>query len=106
MYLDFPTQLVIFLPHFFRCFFLDRPVQSHSSRNLTTNDPSWRAGGTTLQGHSFQYFEPTDDPITADPSKKVELVLRLVAREDEPDVNFSTDSCTPLSTLVPPPVPE
>ncbi|XP_067054528.1 uncharacterized protein [Acropora muricata] len=76
------------------------------SRVLTTNDPLWRAGGTTLQGDSFQHFEPTDDPITADPSKKVELVLRLVAREDEPDVKFPTDPCTPLSTLIPPPVPE
>ncbi|XP_067054537.1 uncharacterized protein [Acropora muricata] len=77
-----------------------------SSRVLTTNDPSWRAGGTTLQGHSYQLFEPTTDPITADPSKKVELVLRLVAREDEPDVKLPTGLCTPLSTLRPPPVPE
>ena len=53
---------------------------AQSSRVLTTNDPLWRAGGTTLQGHSFQLFQPTNDPITPDPSKKVELVLRLVAR--------------------------
>ncbi|KAK2556818.1 hypothetical protein P5673_021027, partial [Acropora cervicornis] len=86
------------------------PIASNSigesSRVLTTNDPLWRAGGTTLQGHSYQLFEPTTDPITADPSKKVELVLRLVAREDEPDVKFPTGLCTPLSTLRPPPVPE
>jgi len=77
-----------------------------SSRVLTTKDPLWRAGGTTLQGHSYQLFEPTDETITPDPFKKVELVLRLVAREDEPDVKFPTDPCTPLSTLRPPPVPE
>ncbi|XP_074617359.1 uncharacterized protein LOC141876578 isoform X2 [Acropora palmata] len=76
------------------------------SRVLSTNDPLWKPGGTTLQGHSYQRFEPTNDPITADPSKKVLLMLRLVAREDEPDVKFPTDPCTPLSTLRPPPVPE
>jgi len=85
---------------------LESRTPGASSRVLTTNDPSWRAGGTTLQGHSYQLFQPTNDPITADPSKKVELVLRLVAREDEPDVKFPTDPCNPLSTLRPPPVPE
>ncbi|XP_074616013.1 uncharacterized protein LOC141875597 isoform X3 [Acropora palmata] len=92
----------------------ESPIASNSIRASspllrriqTRNDPLWRAGGTTLQGHSYQRFEPTTDPITADPSKKVELVLRLVAREDEPDVKFPTGLCTPLSTLRPPPVPE
>ena len=27
-------------------------------------------------------------------------------REDEPDIKFPEDPCTPLSTLIPPPVPE
>ena len=42
-------------------------------------DPSWRSGGTTLQGHSTQQFV-TAEPIKVDPSRKVEIVLRLVAR--------------------------
>ena len=42
-------------------------------------DPAWRAGGTTLQGHSTQQFMPAE-PIKVDPTMKVELVLRLVAR--------------------------
>ena len=46
---------------------------------LNENDPLWRAGGTTLQGHSTQHFVPAD-PIKVDYTKKVELVLRLVAR--------------------------
>ncbi|KAK2556815.1 hypothetical protein P5673_021024 [Acropora cervicornis] len=92
----------------------ESPIASNSIRASspllrriqTRNDPLWRAGGTTLQGHSYQLFQPTTDPITADPCKKVELVLRLVAREDEPEVKFPTGLCTPLSTLRPPPVPE
>ena len=50
-----------------------------AGRVLNENDPSWRAGGTTLQGHSTQHFVPAD-PIKVDHTKKVELVLRLVAR--------------------------
>ena len=46
---------------------------------LPENDPTWKAGGTTLQGYSSQYFT-TADPIKVDSSKKVELLLRLVAR--------------------------
>ena len=46
---------------------------------VTEPDPAWRAGGTTLQGYSAQQFM-TADPIKVDPSRKVELVLRLVAR--------------------------
>ncbi|KAL9976294.1 hypothetical protein ACROYT_G013577 [Oculina patagonica] len=46
---------------------------------VTEHDPAWRAGGTTLQGHSTQQFTEAD-PIKVDPSRKVELVLRLVAR--------------------------
>ena len=42
-------------------------------------DPSWRSGGTTLQGYSTQQFM-TAEPIKVDPSRKVEIVLRLVAR--------------------------
>ena len=42
-------------------------------------DPAWRAGGTTLQGYSTQQFM-TAEPIKVDHSRKVELVLRLVAR--------------------------
>lgn len=42
-------------------------------------DPAWRAGGTTLQGYSTQQFM-TAEPIKVDPTRKVELVLRLVAR--------------------------
>ena len=42
-------------------------------------DPSWRSGGTTLQVHSTQQFV-TAEPIKVDPSRKVEIVLRLVAR--------------------------
>ena len=48
-------------------------------RILPENDPTWKAGGTTLQGYSSQHFT-TADPIKVDSSKKVELLLRLVAR--------------------------
>ncbi|XP_078365748.1 uncharacterized protein LOC144649993 isoform X2 [Oculina patagonica] len=72
---------------------------------VTEHDPAWRAGGTTLQGHSTQQFTEAD-PIKVDPSRKVELVLRLVAREDEKDLVFPKDECKPLSTLYPPAVPE
>ena len=48
-------------------------------RVLPENDPRWKAGGTTLQGYSSQHFT-TADPIKVDSSKKVELLLRLVAR--------------------------
>ena len=48
-------------------------------RVLPENDPTWKAGGTTLQGYSSQHFT-TADPIKVDSSKKVELLLRLVAR--------------------------
>ena len=50
-----------------------------AGRVLTENDPLWRAGGTTLQGYSTQHFVAAD-PIKVDHTKKVELVLRLVAR--------------------------
>ena len=53
-------------------------------------DPAWKAGGTTLQGYSTQQFM-TAQPINVDHSKKVELVLRLVARYYRiiiRDVNF------------------
>ena len=46
---------------------------------LVEPDPAWRAGGTTLQGYSTQQFR-TAEPIKVDPTRKVELVLRLVAR--------------------------
>jgi len=48
----------------------------------------------------------TAEPIKVDPSRMVELVLRLVAREDEEDLIFPKDECKPLSTLYPPAVPE
>ncbi|XP_068699777.1 uncharacterized protein [Montipora foliosa] len=82
-----------------------RTTHMPKGRVLTENDPSWRAGGTTLQGHSTQHFVPAD-PIKVDHTKKVELVLRLVAREDETDLQFPDDECTPLSTLYPSSVPE
>ena len=47
--------------------------------NVVESDPEWRSGGTTLQGQSTQRFI-TAEPIRVDPSKKIELVLRLVAR--------------------------
>ena len=47
--------------------------------NVVESDPEWRSGGTTLQGQSTQQFIPAE-PIRVDPSKKIELVLRLVAR--------------------------
>ncbi|KAJ7365101.1 hypothetical protein OS493_007749 [Desmophyllum pertusum] len=73
---------------------------------VTEPDPAWRAGGTTLQGYSSQQFM-TADPIKVDHSKKVELVVRLVAREDEGDfVVFPKGEFKPLSTLHPPAVPE
>ena len=46
---------------------------------VVERDPSWRSGGTTLQGHSTQQFM-TAEPIKVDQSKKVEIALRLVAR--------------------------
>jgi len=72
---------------------------------VTEPDPAWRAGGTTLQGYSTQQFMIAQ-PIKVDPSRRVELVLRLVAREDEEDLIFPNDECKPLSTLYPPAVPE
>jgi len=77
----------------------------NSKGRVVEPDPAWRAGGTTLQGYSTQQFVPAE-PIKVDPSRKVELVLRLVAREDEDDLVFPKDECKPLSTLCPPPVPE
>ena len=53
--------------------------QGGHARILNENDPAWKAGGTTLQGHSTQQFM-TANPIKVDHSKKIELVLRLVAR--------------------------
>ena len=50
-----------------------------SSASVVEPDPAWRAGGTTLQGYSTQQFV-TAEPIKVDPSRMVELVLRLVAR--------------------------
>ena len=54
-------------------------VQVGGARVLNENDPAWKAGGTTLQGYSTQQFVAAD-PIKVDHSKKIELVLRLVAR--------------------------
>ena len=53
--------------------------QGREIGRVTERDPAWRAGGTTLQGYSTQQFM-TAEPIKVDPSRKVELVLRLVAR--------------------------
>jgi len=53
--------------------------QGQEIGRVTEPDPAWRAGGTTLQGYSTQQFM-TAEPIKVDPSRKVELVLRLVAR--------------------------
>jgi len=50
-----------------------------ASDRVVQPDPAWRAGGTTLQGYSTQQFM-TAEPIKVDHSRKVELVLRLVAR--------------------------
>jgi len=50
-----------------------------SKARVVEPNPAWRAGGTTLQGYSTQQFV-TAEPIKVDPSRKVELVLRLVAR--------------------------
>ncbi|KAM7441301.1 hypothetical protein ABFA07_009593 [Porites harrisoni] len=73
---------------------------------MTRSDhPRWKAGGTTLQGPSTQRFTIVDR-IKDEASKRVELLLRLVAREDETDVVFPKDECKPLSTLCPPAVPE
>ncbi|KAL9976300.1 hypothetical protein ACROYT_G013584 [Oculina patagonica] len=84
---------------------LQRLQSEQGSGRVTEPDPAWRAGGTTLQGYSSQQFM-TAEPIKVDPSRKVELVLRLVAREDEEGIVFPEDGFTPLSTLHPPPVPE
>nr|XP_058960953.1 uncharacterized protein LOC131787896 [Pocillopora verrucosa] len=73
--------------------------------NVVESDPEWRSGGTTLQGQSTQRFI-TAEPIRVDPSKKIELVLRLVAREGEEGLKFPEGKCTPLSTLIPPAVQE
>ena len=54
---------------------------ANPGRVLPENDPTWKAGGTTLQGYSSQHFTIAD-PIKVDSSKKVELLLRLVARYD------------------------
>ncbi|KAJ7365098.1 hypothetical protein OS493_007746 [Desmophyllum pertusum] len=81
-------------------------VEEQRTDRVTEPDPAWRAGGTTLQGYSSQQFM-TADPIKVDHSKKVELVVRLVAREDEGDlVVFPKGEFKPLSTLHPPAVPE
>ena len=54
-------------------------LEFQSGDRVVEPDPAWRAGGTTLQGYSTQQFM-TAEPINVDHSKKVELVLRLVAR--------------------------
>ena len=51
----------------------------HGCANVVEPDPAWRSGGTTLQGHSIQQFTKAE-PIRVDHSRRVELVLRLVAR--------------------------
>ncbi|XP_068699809.1 uncharacterized protein [Montipora foliosa] len=79
--------------------------REQSRRFLPEADQLWKAGATTLQGHSTQDFVPAE-PIQVDPSKKVILMLRLVARDDETDLIFPKDECTPLSTLYPPALPE
>ena len=53
--------------------------QGEERGRVTERDPAWRAGGTTLQGYSPQQFMKAE-PIKVDPSRMVELVLRLVAR--------------------------
>ncbi|CAH3041645.1 unnamed protein product [Pocillopora meandrina] len=79
---------------------------AQSSRvNVVERDPAWRAGATTLQGHSTQRFISAE-PMEVDPSRKVELVLRLVVREGEEILEFPKDLCKPLSTLTPPAVQE
>ena len=60
----------------FDSFFL---AQGPEPANVVEPDPAWRAGATTLQGDSTQQFVAAE-PMTVDPSRKVELVLRLVAR--------------------------
>ncbi|PFX33104.1 hypothetical protein AWC38_SpisGene2034 [Stylophora pistillata] len=75
------------------------------SFDVIERDPAWRSGGTTLQGHSTQQFTMAE-PIKVDHSRKVELVLRLVARDGEEDLVFPKGECKPLSTLTPPPVQE
>ncbi|RMX51523.1 hypothetical protein pdam_00010303 [Pocillopora damicornis] len=51
----------------------------HGCANVVEPDPAWRSGGTTLQGHSTQQFTKAE-PIRVDHSRRVELVIRLVAR--------------------------
>lgn len=86
--------------------YVDWPeAQAARPVNVVEPDPAWRAGATTLQGHSTQQFV-TAEPIMVDPSRKVELVLRLVAREGEEVLEFPKDECKPLSTLIPPAVQE
>lgn len=80
-------------------------AQGSEPANVVEPDPAWRAGATTLQGDSTQQFVAAE-PMTVDPSRKVELVLRLVAREGEEVLEFPEDECKPLSTLTPPAVQE
>ncbi|XP_022805084.1 uncharacterized protein LOC111342282 isoform X2 [Stylophora pistillata] len=80
-------------------------VGASHSVDVIERDPAWRSGGTTLQGHSTQQFT-TAEPIKVDHSRKVELVLRLVARDGEEDLVFPEGECKPLSTLTPPAVQE
>ncbi|XP_022809989.1 uncharacterized protein LOC111347007 isoform X2 [Stylophora pistillata] len=80
-------------------------AQGSEPANVVEPDPAWRAGATTLQGDSTQQFVAAE-PMTVDPSRKVELVLRLVAREGEEVLEFPKDECKPLSTLTPPAVQE
>ena len=62
----------------FFALYSDVPTE-FSSASVVEPDPAWRAGGTALQGYSTQQFM-TAEPIKVDPSRKVELVLRFVAR--------------------------
>ncbi|PFX12649.1 hypothetical protein AWC38_SpisGene23356 [Stylophora pistillata] len=84
---------------------VERWSQGSEPANVVEPDPAWRAGATTLQGDSTQQFVAAE-PMTVDPSRKVELVLRLVAREGEEVLEFPKDECKPLSTLTPPAVQE
>ena len=68
-----------YLASYLFSFFLVPSRREQSRRFLPEADQLWKAGATTLQGHSTQDFVPAE-PIQVDPSKKVVLMLRLVAR--------------------------
>jgi ubiquitin C len=80
----------------------DYNIQKHSTMHLVKRLPNggdgseFRAGGTTLQGKSYQSYG-TAEYLTMDKSKAKTLRLRLVASTDEEVPLVRDEKCTSLA---------